>query len=727
MMKTLLIFFTLIYAQNLFAQEKINFTLCDADFRPIYMHKDLPANSIYSDTTSTPEERAKDVIYRLNFNEKLELTGGWKNFHFPGIPRLGLPPVYFGDASQGLHIKDICVNIDKSTAFPTSIALAATWNTDLAYEYAKSVGEECRAWGTSVLLGPGINMYRNSEGGRNYEYYGEDPYLVSRLAVNYVKGIQSQGIIATVKHFIGNEQEFVRHIMNVKIGERALNEIYLPPYKAALEEGGALAVMTGNNFVNDFPGAANKPLTQGVLRDKYGFNGIVMSDWASTQFWNPQLDKELSSGHSLLMANNDDFKEFILNKVKDNPNEKNSVEKQLDTMVYHNLYSFFKAGTYDKPYRDPLLVQKIDEHKKIALKTAEEGITLLKNEYNILPLKKSSSTKILVLGTEEALNIYTGKGSGKVEGYDRVNYLDGLIAKYGKNIIRKENATSEEIKTADVVLLFINKPAGESFDIPYELDVDSQIESISQLNKELVIVYSGGNGLPMPWLGKVKSLLFTYLLGQEAGNALANVISGEVNPSGKLPFSIEKDKNDGPAKDFNKLPDGTYYWGGGKGNSREIFEHFGYLDMDYKEGVYIGYRWYEKNNIETQFPFGFGLSYTNFSYGKLTLDNSNINENNNIEVSLDLKNTGDVKGAEIVQLYVKSNSSAVDRPIKELKGFQKVFLNPGESKSLHFQVKLDDLAYWNIDSHNWKVEHGTYDLLIGSSSQDIKQRASINY
>jgi beta-glucosidase len=711
----------------LFAQEAIQYQLCDADFRPIYMRENLPPNSIYSDTSYTSEERARDLVNRLTFDEKLELTGGWKNMHFPGVDRLGVPPVYFSDASQGIHIKDYCVNVEKSTAFPTSIALAATWNVDLAFQYAQSVSEECRAWGISVLLGPGLNMYRNSEGGRNYEYYGEDPYLSSRLAVNYVKGMQSLGTIATLKHFIGNEQEFVRHILNVNIGERALHEIYLAPFKAALEEGGALAVMTGNNFVNDYPGAANTPLSQGVLRDAYNFQGIVMSDWASTQFWNSQLDKELTSGHSLLMAKNDDFKAFILKEIKENPEKKENIGKELGTMVYHNLYSFFKAGTYDRPYRDPTLVNKIEDHQQVALKTAEEAITLLKNEDDILPLKKSVS-KILVLGTEEALNVYTGKGSGKVEGYNILNYLEGLKNKFGDKIIRKTDATSQDIKSADVVILIINKPAGESFDIAFDyLDVNQQIKEISENNKNLIVVYSGGNGLPMPWLENVKGLLFTYLLGQEAGNALANVVSGDVNPSGKLPFTIEINKNDGPAVDFNKLPDGTYYWGGGKGDSRKIYKQFGYLDMDYDEGIFIGYRWYDKKQIKPRFPFGFGLSYTKFEYGNLQLSQVNIDENTPIEVSFELQNIGKLDGAEVVQLYVKSQNSSVEMPEKELKGFKKIFLKVGEKKMVHLKVNLKDLAYWDISTHSWQVAKGNYKILIGNSSENIHREVSIQY
>lgn len=301
------------------------------------------------------------------------------------------------------------MKVGKSTAFPATIALAATWNKDLAYQYAKSVSEECRAWGISVLLGPGMNMYRNAEGGRNFEYFGEDPLLTSDMAVNYVKGLQKAGTVATIKHFIGNEQEFARHVTDVKIGERALREIYLPPYKACIEEANALAVMTGNNLVNDYPGAANKPLTNDVLREEYGFKGIVMSDWANSTFWPEKQEMELTSGHSLLMSDNKVFADYIQQEIKDHPQRKKEIEQHLDSMVFYNLYTFFKAGVYDIPYRNPALLSTFDAHKKIALQTAEEGITLLKNENNILPVKPAAVNKIVVLGTEEALKVYTAR------------------------------------------------------------------------------------------------------------------------------------------------------------------------------------------------------------------------------------------------------------------------------------------------------------------------------
>jgi beta-glucosidase len=327
MKKLLLTGFFMASASTFFGQSKIEYNLCDLDFRPISLHNDLPQNSIYTNPKASAAARVSDVINRLTFDEKLTLTGGWNSMHFPGIPRLGLSPVYFSDASQGIHVKNLCVKVGKSTSFPCELALAATWDPELAYTYAKSIGDECQAWGINVLLGPGLNMYRNSEGGRNFEYMGEDPFLTSAMTVQYVKGLQSTGTIATIKHFLGNEQEFARHIVDVKIGERALREIYLRPFEECIKKGNALAVMTGNNQVNGFPGAADTPLSSDVLRKEYGFKGIIMSDWANSMFWKDQLNLELKSGHSLLMADNKIFADYIKRKSSNILKEKAQLKK----------------------------------------------------------------------------------------------------------------------------------------------------------------------------------------------------------------------------------------------------------------------------------------------------------------------------------------------------------------------------------------------------------------
>lgn len=720
-------FAMLILCGSLHAQDKIEYTLCGLDFRPIGMHDNLPAGAVYTSPKAKPEDRAADVVKRLTFDEKLELTGGLKVFYFPGVSRLGIPPVYFADATQGVHEKDICTKVLKTTAFPSGQALAATWDRQLAYDYAQAISEETRAWGVGVLLGPGLNLYRNSEGGRNFEYFGEDPYLTGQMGISYVKGMQANGTIATIKHFLGNEQEFVRHIADVQISERALHELYLAPYKAAIEQGGALAVMTGNNLVNGYPGAADLPLEEGVLRREYGYKGVIMSDWANSMYWKNRLDGELNSGHSLLMQNNDLFAAWVKSEIAKHPYEKPVIEQRLGKMVEENLYSFFKSGYYDRPYRDPALVSKIESHNAIALKTAEEAITLLKNEGNILPLDPAKQQKIVVVGTDEALSVYGGKGSGAVKGYDHVDFLAGLKAVYGDHVIRgTDDAT---IESADVVLLFLNKPASEGKDIPYEMpEADAAVKKYAALNKNIVVILSAGNGLPMPWLGSVRGLVFAYFLGQQRGVAMANVLSGKVSPSGKLPFTIETQFSDSPAYQYNRMPDGTYGWGGGRGDSAEQQKRGGdNVPIVYNEDIYIGYRWYEARQLPVLFPFGFGLSYTHFTYSDFKVSADKITDKTPITVSFTITNDGPRAGAEVAQLYVSGKDNRVPRPLKELKGFEKVFLQPGESKTVSIPLTVSDLSYWFEGMHQWVTERDEYTAYIGASSNDIRGTVQFNY
>lgn len=711
------------------AQEKIDYQLCGMDFRPIAMHGGLPANAIYANPNAPAEARTLDVVKRLSFDEKLELTGGYKGFLYPGIPRLGIPPVYFSDATQGVHQKDICVKVGETTSFPSGQALAATWDRSMAYAYAKAISEECRGYGISVLLGPGLNLYRNSEGGRNFEYFGEDPFLASRIGVAYVKGMQSTGTIATAKHFLGNEQEVARHVENSLIGERALHELYLAPFKAAIEQGGALAMMTGNNMVNGFPGAADTPLSQGVMRDKWRFKGVIMSDWANSMYWPDRQKLELTSGQSLLMGSNTVFARWVESEIKAHPEEKPAFEKDLDRMVTENLYSFFKAGVYDRSYRDSSMLASMPRHKTVALRTGEEAITLLKNANHILPIEPGKAKRIVVVGTDAALTVWAGQGSGAVAGYDRVDYLTGLKKVYGDAVVRVNNDDEAAIRAADVVLYFVTKKAGEGNDVPYEIDgLAEQVNKFAALNKNLVLIVSAGNGFPMPWLNQVRGLVFAYFLGQESGDAMASILSGAVSPSGKLPFTIEKTFADSPAYGYNKLPDGSYFWGGGRGDSKEVQTKFGVFPIKYKEGPFIGYRWYQKKGIMPLFPFGFGLSYTTFRFAPLGVSSHQIRQDRPVTVEVKLTNTGKREGAEVAQLYVHDAiSDGAEQPVRELKGFTRVNLKPGETRTIEMPVSVADLAYWDVKTHAWRSDHGKYRIEVGASSSDIRQSVDLSY
>lgn len=706
-----------------------NVAIIQLDIRPLSEHTNLPPGAIYTNPQASPEARAEDVAKRLTFEEKLTLTGGVASRCYPGIKRLGLRTVHLQNASQGIAVKLEPASLakkEKSTAFPCTLMLAATWDAALAREYARAISEECRALYVDILEGPGMNIYRHSEGGRNFEYFGEDPYLASRMAVNYVEGLQSLGTIATIKHFVCNDQEVVRHDANVIVSERALHEIYLPPFAAAISEADAGAVMTGNNAVNGWPGAADQPLVGDFLRGRLGFQGMVMSDFANCTFWPERRNLILSSGHSLMMARNDSFVEYIHQLVAQHPEQKAVVEKQLDAMVKHNLFTLFKFGVYDRSPIDAAYLKTFAPHKLVARRVAEAGITLLKNVDHILPINPKQTGQILVTGTKAALTAYVGKGSGSVKGYDRTDYPAGLKKIYGSKVTVSARPTDDQIRAAAVILYFIQKKAAEGKDIPFaEPDVTKEVKHLAALNKNLVVIFSGGNGFAMPWLPEVKGLVFAYLGGQESGNALADVISGKVSPSGRLPFTIEKHFADGPGKDYNRLPNGQDEWGGAQPDSRRIQAQFGPFEIDYREGIYVGYRWYEKKHIEPQFPFGFGLSYTTFKFGEPSLSAQTISSNQTVTVSVPVTNTGSVAGAETVQLYIHAVSPTVDRPVQELKGFGKTLLQPGETRDVKIPVTWHDLAYWDEARHGWNVDAGVYDLRLGASSADIRQTVSI--
>ena len=707
---------------------------------PILKGHGFLAESLNKIENHSADDKAKEIINKMTFDEKVMMTGGHDGMFIPGIERLGLRPVRLTDASQGVRLtsgafKKVKKDI-KSTAFPPMLALASTWNDEMAHNYGKYIGEECRALGVDVLLGPGVNMYRVSEGGREYEYMGEDPRLTSNMVTQYIKGLQSQKVIATVKHFIANDQEFCRQIVSSDVGERALHEIYLAPFRAAIKQGDVKAVMTGNNIVNGVPCNMNRDLMADLLRKEYGFKGIAMTDWQNTSYFPQKQHLVLDSGESLLMPRNTDFAQYISETVKRYPNRKKQLERKLEAMIYPTLSTLFEMGVYDRKddladYEKSFKSYK-KSHQALARKCAEEAICLLKNEDNILPL--STGQNLIMMGPEEP---YTGTGSGHVAGYDHTDYATGLKELFGSRFKNITNPSDETIKNADVVLYRLNKEAGEGKDVPFDepRDQNKELLRVADLNPNVVVVISAGNGMAMPWLNKVKGVVWANYLGQERGPALANVLSGKVNPSGHLPFSIEKDFKDSPDPYYNYLGGEPYWTGHNEYKSyflgRNIHESprianyikpHQLLHMRYGEGILIGYRWYETQNIRPQFPFGHGLSYSSFKYSDIKLDSEQMNEAKPVKVSFKLQNTGTFDGAEVVQLYISKINSKVFRPIKELNGFKKVFINSGQVHEITMTIHRKDLAYWDIKTHNWGVETGEYEIHIGSSSVDIRLR-----
>lgn len=702
--------------------------------KPLSEADSVVAGAIYADVSAPAADRAADLIRRMTFEEKLALTGGWNRFMVSGVERLGIRPVSMADASQGIRMQTTVIK-GESTSFPGMLPMASTWNVGLIQEMAGCLAEECRAFGVDMLLGPGANIQRLSVGGRNFEYFGEDPYLTSEMAAAYVGALQKGGIIAVPKHFVGNDQDFCRHIANSVIDERTLREIYLLPWEKMMTEAGCLGMMTGNNLVNGLPCPMNKPLIDDILRKEYGFTGVAMTDWQNTCYYPGLQNLVLTSGETLLMPDNKAFSKYVTEEIALSEERKAEVEILLERMIFPTLYTLFKTGVYDRPLSVPANLGTFGRHKAVAAECATEAMVLLKNKDRILPLKPGQ--RILLTGTEE---IHSGTGSGFVSGYDHVSFEDGLKAVFGEDLVCDTAPDDDAVRSADVVLFRLNKSGGEGKDIPYGEPVD-QLEQLSRvigLNKNVVVLISSCNVMPMDWLDKVKGVVWCYFLGQERGTALAGLLSGAENFSGKLPFTVEKDFSDSPDPDFNYI-DGKPYWDGNnqyknywlgiKDKPVKGFSDFispgETIDVPYSEGLYVGYRWYDKHDIPVHFPFGFGLSYTSFKYESVNCVDR-MSEEGKVYVDVTVRNTGKVAGKEVIQLYVSDPECRVERPEKELKAFAKVGLLPGEGKTVRLELDARSFSYWDEDHDAWKMEPGEYEILAGGSSADLPLSCSLD-
>ena len=483
-----------ISCSHLYSQEKT------VSFLPLSAHKNFPEGAIYQNTNLAPQLRAQDAVKQMTFEELLSLTGGWNKFYFNGVERLGLRPVYMADASQGVRLRDEEIGKYNTTAFPGTLALAATWNNDLAKKMGAALGAECRMRGVDILLGPGINMQRLSVGGRNYEYMGEDPLLTSIMAFSYIKGLQSNKVLCTAKHFICNDQEFCRHIASSNVDERTLREIYLPPWEAAIKEANVKAIMTGNNLLNNIPLSMDKQMLVDVLRDEYGFNGLFMTDWSNT-FYHPEIQYLfLESGMNVLMASNAAFSNFLKGYLIKYPDKKAAIRAILEKKVSQSLQPLFELGVYDRPLNTKTNQSELETHKTIAREIAQEAICLLKNDDNFLPLQKNKS--VVLMGPTE---IQSGVGSGNVQGYDHITFADGLKSVFKSKFEELKDFDEEKIRNADVVIYRINKEAGEGGDVPFDTGLDKNLEKVTALNPNVVVVISACNGLSMPWLKKCES------------------------------------------------------------------------------------------------------------------------------------------------------------------------------------------------------------------------------
>jgi len=800
-------------------------------------------------TAAEPEgQRVEKLLGQMTLEEKLDYIGGVNAMSIRPMPRLGLPEIRMSDGPLG-------VRQDKpSTRYPAGIALAASWNRDLAQWEGVSIARDCRARGIHVLLAPGVNINRLPICGRNFEYIsGEDPYLASELVVPFIRGVQSQGVIATVKHFAANNQEINRQNINVILTERALREIYLPAFEAAVRIAKVGAVMDAYNKVNGDWCTENGFLNNVLLKTEWGFDGVLMSDWGATHSAlgpaRSGLDLEMPSGSWMNSKN-------LLPAIRTGE----ITERQIDDKVRRILRMIVRMGYLDRPQRDRSIPENNPESGRAASAIAEEGIVLLKNEKNTLPLDRARIKKIAVLGPDAHPGVPAGWGSSYVNPYYAVSVLDGLMNnkgpettvdyfgigvgnfgtshfehedRFGKLVeglrgeyfsnltfsgaaiidrvdqrinfdwltrdsghgglpaqftvrwtgliqgnssslhvfraradsgirvflddkliiddwsdhaARPDVTTSfleagvtyrlrieyknsggggaiaqfgwaslkvpDAIRDYDAAIVcvgFDNGNEGEGFDRTFELPdgQDDLVTGVAEKNpKTIVIVNSGGNIDMHRWLEKVPVLLHAWYPGQEGGNALAKILFGDVDPSAKLPVTFEADKNDNPAFESYPSDDG--------GES-----------VHYDEGIFVGYRGYDHLGIEPLFPFGFGLSYTQFEYSNLRIESGDRTDPFNVKVSFELRNIGDRTGAEIAQLYVSAAQPTVERPVRELKGFAKVLLLPGESKQTTLSLDRRSFAYFDSRTSQWKADPGRYEISVGASSRDLRIKQNL--
>lgn len=711
---------------------------------------------VYLDPSKPLEERVEDALQRMTLEEKVGVLHAQSKFCSRGVQRLGIPELWTTDGPHGIRPEVLwdeweqaAWTNDSCVAFPALTALAATWNPELAELYGRSLGEEALYRGKDVVLGPGVNIYRTPLNGRNFEYMGEDPLLASRMVVPYIKGLQSNGVAACVKHYALNNNEVNRHTSNVIVDDRTLYEIYLPAFKAAVTEGGAWSIMGSYNLYQNQHGCHNKRLLRDILRDEWGFDGVVISDWGGThdtaEAVENGLDLEFGSWtNGLTNGRSNAYDNYYLaDPYLKLLREGKADMATLDNKVRNVLRLIFRtAMKSDKGFGSLCS----DEHYAAARRIGAEGIVLLRNKGNLLPLDPSKPQNILVVGENAVKMMTVGGGSSSLKVQRETSPLDGLRAQApagstvvwergyvgdptgeyngvtsGQDLSESRSAdrliadAADAARRADVVIFVggLNKATGqdcedsdrESLALPY--NQDAVIEALVAANPRTVVVNVSGNAVAMPWADKVPAILQAWFLGSESGNSLADVIFGHVNPSGKLPMTFPVRLDDVGAHAVGEYP-------GTKRADSDI------VDIRYNEGVMVGYRWFDTKKIRPLFAFGHGLSYTTFGYGKLSADASKIGPDGAMTLSVDVTNTGSRAGAETVQLYISDTKASVKRPAKELKNFAKIYLEPGQTKTVTFTVRPSDLAFFDAGAHAWKAEPGEFRAHVGAASDDIR-------
>lgn len=704
----------------------------------------------YLDPNAPLEERVKDALSRMTTHEKVQILHAQSKFTSAGVPRLGIRQLNMDDGPHGVR-EELEWNTwspakwtnDYIVAFPSLTCLAATWNRDMSTAYGNAVSEEFAFRGKDIMLGPGVNIQRTPLNGRAFEYMGEDPFLAGEIVVPYIKAAQANGIACCLKHFVLNDQETDRFGVNVNVSDRAMREIYLRPFQKAVEQAHVYTIMGSYNKWKGVHCCHNDELLNGILKKEWNWDGALVSDWGgATNTMEAALgglDIEMGTyTDGKLKESEFGYENYYLANPFEKLIEDGTVPMSvLDEKASRVLRTIFRTAMNPKKV---IGNQCSEAHYDVCRQIGEEGIVLLKNEKNILPLDPSKWTKyhnVLVVGENATRSLTQGGGSSELKTLRDISPLDALKKQYEQMVDYAQGYYSgramydhvdridptkqaelkaqalEAAKGADLIIFIggLNKNTHqdcengdrEGYDLPY--GQNELISELAKIQKNIVVVTFGGNPYAMPWLKEVAAVVHCWYLGSESGTALVNVLSGEVCPSGKLPVTFAEKYEDYPYVQYGKE---AY-----PGVNKEVY---------YKEGIFVGYRHFTTNNVKPLFPFGFGLSYTTFAYGKP----SGHATGNDIVISVDVTNTGKVAGKEIVQIYSSVQQSNVPRPAKELKGFAKTkLLQPGESETLHIAIPKEELNYYDESQHGWKLASGTYTFHVGTNVNDIKGRLNV--
>lgn len=719
---------------------------------------------VYLDDSKPVGQRIDDALSRMTLQEKIAVIHAQSKFSSPGVKRLGFPDFWTDDGPHGVR-PDVLWDEweqagqtnDSCVAFPALTCLAASWNPQMSLIYGDALGEEALYRGKDMILGPGVNIYRTPLNGRNFEYMGEDPYLASRMVIPYIQGLQSKGVAACVKHYALNNDEEYRHQVNVIVSDRALHEIYLPAFKAAVTEGGAWAIMGAYNLYKNQHNCHNDIMLNKILKRDWRFDGVVVSDWGgchdTEEAVTNGLDMEFGSWtDGLTMGATNAYDNYYmaqpyLKLIK----EGRYTTNELDDKVRRILRLFYRT-TMNR--NRPVGFLCSESHYETALKIAQEGIVLLQNNGGVLPINLSKAKRVLVVGENAVKMMTVGGGSSSLKVQKEISPLYGLKARLGKDGIAvdyargyvgdvtgayngvttgqdlSDNRTPDELvadavekaRNADYVIFFggLNKSDYQDceghdrkeYGLPYSQD--RVIEALAKVNKNFVYVNISGNAVAMPWQKTVPAIVQGWFIGSEAGEALASVLVGDANPSGKLPFTWYVALNDVGAHRLGAYP----------GKWREDKK---IIDEEYKEDIFVGYRWAEKEKVKPLFAFGHGLSYTTFKLSDVRADKKEFAGDGKMTFTVRVTNTGSRAGSEVVQLYVSDVKSSLPRPVKELKGFNKVYLEPGESRDVSITIDREALSFYDDRAAAWTVEPGAFVAHIGTASDNIAAKLAFKY